>query len=290
MARCACRVRPTEDALQPVEAVAIRRVRADTVRIGSRERSDRHLDDQGRLIGTTKGGLNSKLDAVTDAVGRPVPQDSERHGDYPLHPIASSRRVVGDRNPSHTIRISTGSTNVSRTASSALGTGAGSLHATTAAPRSSSPPAPTRGHRHVLARRPDRKLKTSRKSRTDGGYSRVSFRIWDFWAAISSRYFPVGSIGLCLFPSMKTDRKESSLLLYSARLAALGFGAINLRVKNPDRLDQFFYLNGLIRVCSPNSIHGVILARCGHHMQDGPRATGCECDSIDPSLYAHQKN
>lgn len=33
---------------------------------------------RGRLIGRTKGGLNSKLHAVTDAVGRTIPDSGKR--------------------------------------------------------------------------------------------------------------------------------------------------------------------------------------------------------------------
>jgi len=93
MARCAVSLRAAEDPLQPMEALERDgRVRQDLRWTGCR--GGRSEDDHdrrnlpqgsphgvepavekggcGRLIGRTKGGMNTKLHAVTDAKGRPL--------------------------------------------------------------------------------------------------------------------------------------------------------------------------------------------------------------------------
>lgn len=92
MARCATRIRPAQDALQPVPALdGDGRFRQDFQSPCGTRRPTRHADDrrhtpQGspdglqplkrgilpRHIGRTKGGLNTKLHAVCDAEGRPL--------------------------------------------------------------------------------------------------------------------------------------------------------------------------------------------------------------------------
>ncbi len=97
MARCPCGLRACEDPLQPLEALERHgRVRPDDGRLGRRGGRAQDGDDRrhlpqgaphglepavqkggpgsqpGRLIGRTKGGLNTKLHAVTDADGRPL--------------------------------------------------------------------------------------------------------------------------------------------------------------------------------------------------------------------------
>ncbi len=97
MARCPCGIRPIQVALQPLEALereghfreddARPCVRGSGTKDGD-DRCDLHqgaphgeqpagkkggLEDQrGRAIGRTKGGMNTKLHAVTDADGRPI--------------------------------------------------------------------------------------------------------------------------------------------------------------------------------------------------------------------------
>ena len=97
MVRCPEGVWADKDPLQPLEALERERdIRADHDRLGrrrGREQNDHDRcnlskgtphgiepwgkkggpnDQRGRLIGRTKGGMNTKLHAVTDAIGRPV--------------------------------------------------------------------------------------------------------------------------------------------------------------------------------------------------------------------------
>lgn|SRR5690554_1454502 len=89
----ACRIWPVKDALQSLETLERQgHLCADAFRNGGSEPRNRHAHDRryalentsnglksgtekggrGRLIGRTKGGMNSKLHTVTDAVGRPI--------------------------------------------------------------------------------------------------------------------------------------------------------------------------------------------------------------------------
>src|SRR5699024_8998786 len=93
LARCACGIRPPQDALQPMEAVERQgHLCADDGWPGSRSRRGKDGHDRrdlsqsppnrdqhgrekggrGRLIGRTKGGMNTKLHAVCDSQGRPL--------------------------------------------------------------------------------------------------------------------------------------------------------------------------------------------------------------------------
>lgn len=86
-------IRAGEDPLQPLEALGRHgRLREDDGRVGLRGGSSKDCDDRrdlsqstphgfepwvekggrGRLIGRTKGGMNTKLHAVTDENGRPI--------------------------------------------------------------------------------------------------------------------------------------------------------------------------------------------------------------------------
>ena len=93
MVRCACGIRAAQDTLQPLEAVEREgHLHKNAPQTGGSKWRHRHADDRcdpfegtshslqsgvekggrGRLIGRTKGGMNSKLHAVTDAAGRPL--------------------------------------------------------------------------------------------------------------------------------------------------------------------------------------------------------------------------